>query len=129
MASDTPALHAPAPDCTNSAPTTASAPAAWLVVTTLDNSSQATILARTLVEKRLAACVHMLPTGHSVYRWEDRVETSEEMTLLIKTHSTGYHTLERYLLQHHPYTTPEIIAVPITQGCASYLAWIRQCTG
>ncbi len=66
--------------------------------------------------------------GHSVYRWQDRIETTREMTLLIKTTTARYPALQDWLAQRHPYDTPEIIALPIPAGLPDYLDWIRQCT-
>jgi periplasmic divalent cation tolerance protein len=101
---------------------------ALLVWTTLDDSEHATSLARGLVEQRLAACVHVMPGGQSVYRWQESIETAQEHTLLIKTTAAGYAALEAWLLVHHPYQVPEIVALPITQGLPDYLNWIRECT-
>lgn len=99
-----------------------------LVWTTIDDGERAATLARGLVEERLAACVHVLPAGQSVYRWQESIETAQEHTLLIKTTSAGYAALEAWLLMRHPYQTPEIAALPITQGLPDYLNWIQECT-
>lgn len=101
---------------------------ALLVWTTLDDGERAASLARGLVEQRLAACVHVMPGGQSVYRWQESIETAQEHTLLIKTTAAGYAALEAWLLVHHPYQVPEIVALPITQGLPDYLNWIRECT-
>ncbi len=101
---------------------------ALLVWTTLDDVERAASLAHGLVEERLAACVHVFPAGQSVYRWEENIETAREHTLLIKTTTAGYAALEAWLRMHHPYQTPEIMALPITQGLPDYLNWIRECT-
>jgi periplasmic divalent cation tolerance protein len=99
-----------------------------LVLTTLDDGELAERLAREAVEQRLAACVHMLPAGRSVYRWQDEVEQTTEHTLLIKTAADRYPALEAWLVARHPYQTPEIIALPIGEGLHDYLDWIRRCT-
>ena len=101
---------------------------ALLVWTTLDDSERAASLAHGLVEQRLAACVHVMPGGQSVYRWQESIETAQEHTLLIKTTAAGYAALEAWLLAHHPYQIPEIAALPITHGLPDYLNWIRECT-
>jgi periplasmic divalent cation tolerance protein len=101
---------------------------ALLVWTTLAESERAAGLAHDLVEERLAACVHVFPAGQSVYRWEENIEIAREHTVLIKTTTAGYAALEAWLRMHHPYQTPEIIALPITQGLPDYLNWIRECT-
>jgi periplasmic divalent cation tolerance protein len=99
-----------------------------LVITTVGDDRLAVELAREAVELRLAACVHLLPAGRSVYRWQDQVEEAQENTLLIKTTAARYTALQDWLRTRHPYDTPEIIALPLVAGLPDYLDWIRQCT-
>jgi periplasmic divalent cation tolerance protein len=96
-----------------------------IVFTTLPDSNSAVKLAETLVEKRHAACVHLLPAGLSVFRWEGRIEHADEVSLLIKTTQADYAALETAILSTHPYDLPEILAVPVTAGLPAYLDWIR----
>ncbi len=103
------------------------APAAWLVITTLDDAGAAEQLAGRLVEAGHAACVHMLPPGRSVYQWQGRIEVDQEVTLLIKTSDEAWPELRTALHDQHPYDTPEIIALPIEDGLPDYLDWIREC--
>jgi len=102
-------------------------PVAFLVITTLDDPERAQTLARAAIEQRLAACVHLLPAGQSVYRWEGRIESASETTLLLKTTADRYPDLEAWLTASHPYQTPEILALPIAAGLSSYLDWMHQC--
>lgn len=81
-------------------------------------------LARGLVSERLAACVNVVPGLRSFYRWEGAVQDDAEVQLLIKTGPEGFEAVRRYLAEHHPYDEPEIIAVPVTHGSRSYLAWV-----
>lgn len=85
-------------------------------------------IAEYLVDRRLAACVNLLPGITSVYRWEGRRESAQELQLLIKTSVDRYPELEQALLALHPYELPEILAVPVVQGLATYLDWIAKCT-
>lgn len=101
---------------------------ALLVITTIDDGDTATALAREAVEQHLAACVHILVPGRSVYLWQGQVEEAEEQTLLLKTSAERYQALETWLVARHPYETPEIIAVPISAGLDDYIDWIRECT-
>ena len=103
-------------------------PAAWLVMTTLDDPAVADRLAGMLVEQRLAACVHILPAGRSVYLWKGNIEIDTEVTLLIKTSAARRDELQARLAEQHPYETPEIIALPIAAGLPDYLDWITECT-
>ncbi len=95
-----------------------------LVLTTLPDAATAHALAAALVEQRLAACVSLLPDCHSVYRWQGRIENAEEIPLLIKTRAARYPALEQAIRSMHPYTTPEIIALPVSHGLPDYLAWV-----
>ncbi|WP_028448498.1 divalent-cation tolerance protein CutA [Chitinibacter tainanensis] len=90
------------------------------------DEASATTLAQGLLAGRLAACVNLLPSVKSIYHWHDGVETSLEVPLMIKTTRAAYPALEAWLLAHHPYEIPEIIALPIVAGSASYLAWLAQ---
>lgn len=97
---------------------------AMLVLTNMADAESAHSLARALVERRLAACVNLLPGVQSVYRWQGAVEEAEEVTLLIKTSTDRYGELEQAIRQLHPYALPEVIAVPVQAGFPPYLNWI-----
>ncbi len=99
-----------------------------LVLTNMPDRETAEILAATLVERRLAACVNIMQHCHSVYRWNGAVETADEVPLLIKTTEARYAALEEAIRARHPYETPEIIALPVTRGLPSYLAWVAYAT-
>ena len=92
-----------------------------LVFTNLPDRDSAAALARRLVEDRLAACVNVLSSCTSVYRWKGEIETAEEVPVLIKTDAERYAELERTIRQNHPYEVPEIIAIPVASGLREYL--------
>ncbi len=95
-----------------------------LVLTNLPDRESAETLARSLVETQLAACVNILPSCRSVYRWEGSVEWADEVPLLIKTTEARYPALEAAIREQHPYEIPEIVAVPVVNGLPEYLAWL-----
>lgn len=97
---------------------------ALIILTNLPDVASARTLASTLIEQRLAACVNILAPCQSVYRWNNMVETAQEIPLLIKTTRTRYPALEDSIRAHHPYELPEIIAVPINRGLPDYLNWV-----
>ena len=97
---------------------------ALLVITTVPDEHLAVKVSATLLQQRLAACVHALPAGKSTYRWQGKIETASETTLLIKTRRTHYAELEAVLRRLHPYDTPEILALPVIAGLPAYLNWI-----
>jgi periplasmic divalent cation tolerance protein len=97
---------------------------ALLVLTNLPDAASARALADHLVAERLAACVNILAPCSSVYRWQGRVETAEEVPLLIKTSADRYPALEAAIRARHPYELPEIVAVPLSRGLPAYLEWL-----
>ena len=96
-----------------------------LVVTNLPDSESAFNLARQLVDLRLAACVNVLPAVASFYEWEGKLEQATEHTLVAKTVRARYDELERAILERHPYSLPEIVAVDVTEGLPAYLQWVE----
>ncbi|HEX6717384.1 MAG TPA: divalent-cation tolerance protein CutA [Pyrinomonadaceae bacterium] len=99
---------------------------AILVFMTAANGEEATRLADMLVGAHLAACVQILPEMESVYRWQGKIERQSEVLLLAKTTRAKFEELEREVRALHSYDTPEIIAVPLVAGSASYLEWLNQ---
>ena len=99
-----------------------------LVMTTLPADADASGLAQTRVETRLAACVNLLPVMESVYRWEGAVETERERQLIIKTTRERTAALWERIRELHPYDVPEFIVVPIADGNEAYLRWVGEST-
>lgn len=95
-----------------------------LVMSTLPDSAAAQQLAKTLVDRRLAACVSILAPCVSVYRWQGVVEQATEVPVWIKTTAGRYAQLEAALCELHPYELPEIVAVPVMRGLPGYLQWV-----
>lgn len=95
-----------------------------LVITNLPDELTAQKLAQQLVETGAAACVNQLAPCHSTYRWQDKIETTTEVPLLIKTTRAAYPKLEASIRAAHPYELPEIIAVSVTAGLPAYLDWV-----
>lgn len=99
---------------------------AVVVFCTCGDESEAQRIARDLVESRLAACVNILPSVQSIYRWQGRVEVAQEVLLFIKTSAGRFPELQQRIIHLHSYETPEIIALPVSAGLDKYLAWIRE---
>jgi periplasmic divalent cation tolerance protein len=100
-----------------------------LVLVTCANPMQAKLIARSVVEKRLAACVNILRSPvESHYRWNGKVEKARELLLLIKTTSRKLGGLEREVKRLHSYEVPEFIALPIVAGSKAYLDWLDENT-
>jgi periplasmic divalent cation tolerance protein len=99
-----------------------------LVLTTLPSDADAETLARTLIGERLVACVNILPPMQSIYRWEGAVEQAEERQLIMKTAADRVEALKKRLMTLHPYEVPELLVLPVADGGADYLGWIKHST-
>ncbi len=102
---------------------------ALIVMTNVPDAELAKSLAHTLVERRLAACVNIMPAVQSIYRWQGAVEHASEVSLMIKSTQARYAELEAAIVALHPYDVPEVIALPIVAGLPAYLNWIIAETG
>lgn len=96
-----------------------------IVLNTCPDRETARRLAAALVERKLAACVNIIPGLESFYEWQGKVENDAEVLLLIKIDAACYAEVEQALLTLHPYELPEIVAVPIEAGLPAYLDWIN----
>ena len=99
-----------------------------IVLSTFPADQDPTLLATTLVEERLAACVNVLPPMRSIYRWEGKVEQATEHQLVIKTTAARMEAVKSRLASLHPYDTPEVLVVPVSDGATDYLNWIVSST-
>jgi periplasmic divalent cation tolerance protein len=81
-------------------------------------------IALTLLKARVAACVNIVPSVDSHYWWERKLHHGKESLLIIKTQAKCVNNLIALVQSIHPYTTPEIIALPIQSGFKPYLNWI-----
>ncbi|KAI1886674.1 hypothetical protein AGOR_G00198230 [Albula goreensis] len=93
---------------------------------TCPNEQVAKDLARGMVEKKLAACVNIIPKITSVYEWQGKIEEDNEVLLMIKTRSTKVSALAEYVRSNHPYEVAEVISLPIDQGNPPYLKWLGE---
>ena len=97
-----------------------------LVLSNLPDQASAASLAETLVSRGQAACVNILAPCTSIYHWQGKTESAQEITILIKTTLAKYVEVEQTIRELHPYELPEIIHVPITGGLPAYLTWVSQ---
>ena len=98
---------------------------ARIVLTTAGSKSEAQRIARSLVERRLAACVNVVGPIESVYRWKETVEDGEEWLLLVKTTEAAFRQVHDAIRELHSYALPECVALAVEAGSAPYLAWIE----
>lgn len=97
-----------------------------LVISNLPDRDSATRLAELLISRGQAACVNVLAPCTSIYHWQGKTESAEEVPVFVKTTQEKYPDVERTIKAHHPYELPEIIQVPIAGGLPSYLEWISK---
>jgi periplasmic divalent cation tolerance protein len=99
-------------------------PPAIVVLVTCPSQDIGQKIGQVLVEERLAACVNVVPGLTSIYRWEGKIARDAETLLVIKTRRTRLRALTARIQALHPYSVPEIVALPIVGGSGPYLAWL-----
>ncbi len=97
-----------------------------LVTTPTDKGLE---IADHIVRNKLGACVNVVPEISSIYWWKGNIEKDKESLLIIKTSAQILEELIREVKKVHPYTVPEIIALPIVGGSEDYLRWINDSLG
>ena len=96
-----------------------------IVLVTCPSLVLARKIARTVVRKRLAACVNVVRSPvESYYTWKDKPERAREYLLVSKTTTRRLAELEREVLRLHTYDVPEFIALPLVSGSSKYLSWL-----
>ena len=95
-----------------------------IVLTTVGATFDPHPLATQLVEKRLAACVNIVPQVHSVYRWQGAIENDSEQLLVIKTVDERVAELRDALFSMHPYEVPEFVVIRIDDLSTAYRDWL-----
>ncbi|WP_221031743.1 divalent-cation tolerance protein CutA [Actomonas aquatica] len=93
--------------------------------TTTSTETEATTLARGLIDRKLAACVQIDGPMTSIYRWGGTTETSTEYRLTIKFLVNRHLEVETYVHNHHPYDTPQWIVVRAEHVAEKYLSWAQ----
>ncbi len=99
-----------------------------VILCTVPNQETAGKVAQTLVEGKLAACVNIISGIVSVYHWKAELCRDNEFLCIIKSKESNFSKIEAAIRSIHPYEVPEVIALPIIQGHAPYLAWIHDVT-
>ncbi len=95
-----------------------------VALSSVGSAEDADRLARALVERRLAACVNVVPGVVSHYRWKGELCRDEERLLVIKTRAERLPALRAALAELHPYELPELVALEISGGNQAYLEWL-----
>jgi periplasmic divalent cation tolerance protein len=99
-----------------------------IVLSTAGSEQEAHRIAHTLVKRRLAACVNILPQVQSIYRWKGEIESAQEWLLLIKTRADKFPAVRDAIGELHSYEVPECIVLEIEDGSLPYLQWLEKAT-
>jgi periplasmic divalent cation tolerance protein len=100
-----------------------------IVLSTASSEEEARKIARHLVERQFAACVNIIPRIQSIYRWQSKIESSEECLLLIKTSADQFPAVRDAIRELHSYELPECVALGIEDGSSEYLDWLGESLG
>ncbi len=95
-----------------------------VVLITVKDSEEAQKIANSLLKRRQAACVNIIPEVDSHYWWKDKLDSARESLLIVKTKESLLPELIKSVKKIHSYSIPEIIALPIVGGSQDYLDWI-----
>ncbi len=96
-----------------------------IVMTTAGSVDEARRIAEGLVDRKLAACVNIVPKVVSIYRWKGKVEEAEEWLLWIKT-AAPFEKVRDAILEMHSYELPECLSISIESGSPDYLKWLDE---
>ncbi len=98
------------------------------IITMVSNLDEAKLIAQSLVTKKLAACVNIVPQVISVYEWKGELCSDGELMVFIKTKKELFDEVKTEILLHHSYEIPAIVSIPIENAHKPFLEWIEgQC--
>jgi periplasmic divalent cation tolerance protein len=97
-----------------------------IVLTTLPSKEEADKLSEKLLKARLIACANISSQMESFFHWKGQISKENEVLVIMKTQKKLFKELSDWILTHHPYDVPEIVALPILMGSDDYLSWIKE---
>jgi periplasmic divalent cation tolerance protein len=97
---------------------------AVFVYTTYPSLVEAERAGRSLVERRLCACVNILPAMVSYYWWQGAIERGDEVVMIIKTRAALAEAVRVAVKEMHSYATPAVLVIPVESVDPDYQAWI-----
>lgn len=95
-----------------------------LIYSTFPDEDSAARVGEALVQSHLAACVNIIPGMKSIYRWEGKIQSDQEVVLIAKTRTEKRFAAQDYIVHHHPNKVPAVISMPIVAGHEPYLDWL-----
>lgn len=99
-----------------------------VVLVTASSQDEALLVGRRVVEKKLAACVTVVPKAISIFEWEGKIHEEHEWVLVMKSNADVYDALEAEVKALHGYEVPEILALSVVKGSSEYLSWVKAMT-
>ena len=100
-----------------------------VVLLTAPSEEAARTISSELLAQNLAACVNLVPSVRSLYRWKGEICDDQEVLMIVKCRSESFiEKLVPAVKKIHPYEVPEIIALPVIQGAQDYLSWMGEVT-
>ena len=96
-----------------------------IVITSFSRLEDAQVMARKLIQQRLAACVQINEGVHSVYRWDGKICEEQEVTLSAKTSSWKWDEISAFIKSNHPYDLPELIGMTPAEYDLAYGQWVH----
>ena len=97
-----------------------------VVFCTFPDVEKAREIGTALVESQLAACVNLLPSVESIYRWQGAIEQGNEVLAIFKTTSLAFEAFSSRLRSLHPYEVPEIVAIQPQEVSSGYAKWVGE---
>lgn len=97
-----------------------------IVLSTFPSKEEAEKLSEKLLKARLIACANISSPMESFFHWKGPIQKENEVLVIMKTRKKLFDELSGWILTHHPYDVPEIIALPVLMGSDEYLGWIKE---
>lgn len=94
-----------------------------LILSTFSNKEEARKIGKGLLKQKLIACYNLTPV-ESAYWWKGKIEEANEILMIMKT-SKNFGEVEKFIIEHHSYETPEIIAIKPSSVTEKYLKWTK----
>jgi len=89
------------------------------------NAEEAERIGRTVVEERLAACINILSSVRSIYRWDGKIESADEVAAILKTHHWQADALIERITALHSYKVPCVVSWPVNKVLRTYAEWVE----
>jgi len=97
-----------------------------IALSTINSEKKALEISKQLVERKIAACVNIIPNIKSIFRWKGEVQEESEWLLVIKTRPSNFNLLEKTLNEIHSYDVPELLCWSSSHQSKAYAKWVRE---